>query len=152
MSTAARELFNAVCDAHYGPETPIIITTLDDAVYRDIKNDLSFTIGDVYMALFEQQSSRSRNLSLRILLYIAHVYERIIPNKDVHSDRLLKVPRPHPVVIYTGRDSEKSAMDKDHVILRLSDTFNITSGHNEDLLRRSPLLRGYMDFITWLWK
>ena len=162
---AARELFNAICDAHYGPETPIVITTLDDVLYRGIKNDLSFTVGDVYMALFEQQSSFSRNLPLRILLYIAHVYERIIPNKEVHKDALLKIPRPRPVVLYTGRDSAKNAMDQDRLTLRLSDAFkgdpgpfgslelevpvlNITPGHNEDLLRRSPLLRGYMDFIT----
>ena len=49
---AARELFNAICDAHYGPETPVTLTTLDDALYRGVKNDLSFTVGDVYMALF----------------------------------------------------------------------------------------------------
>jgi hypothetical protein len=162
---AARELFNAISNAHYGPETPVIITTLDDVLYRGIKNDLSFTVGDVYMALFEQQSSFSRNLPLRILLYIAHVYERIIPNREVHKDTLLKIPRPRPVVLYTGRDSGKNAMDNDRLILRLSDAFkgepspfgslelevpvlNITPGHNEALLQRSPLLRGYMDFIT----
>jgi hypothetical protein len=162
---AARELFNAISDAHYGPETPVIITTLDDVLYRGIKNDLSFTVGDVYMALFEQQSSFSRNLPLRILLYIARMYERIIPNKEVHKDTLLKVPRPRPVVLYTGRDSAKSAMDKDRLILRLSDAFkgepspfgslelevpvlDITPGHNEEILQRSPRLRGYMDFIT----
>ena len=162
---AARELFNAICDAHYGPEMPVVITTLDDVLYRGIKNDLSFTVGNVYMALFEQQSSFSRNLPLRILLYIARMYERLIPNKDVHKDTLLKVPRPRPVVLYTGGDRAKNAMDKDCVILRLSDAFkgepspfgslelealvlNITPGHNEALLRRSPRLRGYMDFIT----
>ena len=119
------------------------------------------------MALFEQQSSFSGNLPLRILLYIAHVYEHIIPNKEVHKDTLLKVPRPRPVVLYTGRDSARNAMEDDRVILRLSDAFkgepspfgslelevpvlNITPGHNEELLRRSPRLRGYMDFITWV--
>ena len=162
---AARELFNAICNAHYGPETPVVITTLDDVLYRGIKNDLSFTVGDVYMALFEQQSSFSRNLPLRILLYIARMYERLIPNKELHKDTLLKVPRPRPVVLYTGRDSAKSAMDKDRLVLRLSDAFkgepspfgsleleapvlDITPGHNEDLLQRSPRLRGYMGFIT----
>jgi hypothetical protein len=162
---AARELFNAITGAHYGIETPVIITTLDDVLYRGIKNDLSFTIGDVYMALFEQQSSFNRNIPLRVLLYIAHVYERLIPNKEVHKDKLLKIPRPCPVVLYTGRDSGKSAMESDCVILRLSDAFkgepnplgslelevlvlNITPGHNEELLRRAPRLRGYMDFIT----
>jgi hypothetical protein len=162
---AARELFNAITGTTYGPETPVTMTTLDDVLYRGIKNDLSFTVGDVYMALFEQQSSFNRNLPLRILLYIAHVYERLIPNKEVHKDTLLRIPRPCPVVLYTGRDSARNAMRRDRVTLRLSDAFkgepnpfgslelavlvlNITPGHNEDLLRSSPLLRGYMDFIT----
>jgi hypothetical protein len=103
------------------------------------------------------------------LLYIARVYEHIIPNKEMHKDKLQKVPRPCPVVLYTGRDSGKSAMEQDRVILRLSDAFkgepspfgslelevlvlNITPGHNEELLQRAPRLRGYMDFITQLRK
>jgi hypothetical protein len=119
------------------------------------------------MALFEQQSSFSRNLPLRILLYIARMYERLIPNREVHKDRLLKVPRPCPVVLYTGKDLAKSAMEQDRVILRLSDAFkgepnpfssmelevpvlDITPGHNAELLRRSPRLRGCMAFIMWL--
>jgi hypothetical protein len=141
------------------------MTTLDDVLYRGIKNDVSFTVGDVYMALFEQQSSFSHNIPLRILLYIARGYERLIPNKEVHKDKLLKIPRPCPVVLYTGRDRGKSAMEHDRMTLRLSDAFkgepkefgslelevvvlNITPGHNEELLRCVPRLRGYMDFIT----
>jgi hypothetical protein len=143
------------------------MTTLDDVLYRGIKNDVSFTVGDVYMALFEQQSSFSHNIPLRMLALYCRVYERLIPNKEVHKDKLLQIPRICPVVLYTGRDRGKSAMEQDRVTLRLSDAFkgeanpfgslelevlvlNITPGHNEDLLRRSPLLRGYMDFITHL--
>jgi hypothetical protein len=164
---AVRELFNAIYGTHYGPEVPVIITTLDDVLYRGIKNDVSGIVGDVYMALFEQQSSFNRNLPLWILLYIARVYEHIIPNKEMHKDKLLKIPRPRPVVLYTARDSGKSAMEEDRVTLRLSDAFkgepnpfgflelevlvlNVTPGHNEELLRRSPRLRGYMEFIRQL--
>jgi hypothetical protein len=165
---AARELYNAIYNTDYGPETPITMTTLDDVLYRGIKNDVSFTVAeDTYMALFEQQSSFSRNIPLRILLYIARGYERLIPNREVHKDKLLKIPRPCPVVLYTGRDQGKSAMKQDSETLRLSDAFkgepnplgslelevlvlNIMPGYNEDLLRRSPLLHGYMDFITHL--
>ena len=56
------------------------MTTLDDVLYRGIKNNVSFTVAKgIYMALFEQQSSFSRNIPLRILLYIARGYERFIP-------------------------------------------------------------------------
>jgi hypothetical protein len=87
---AARELYNAIYNTDYGPETPITITTLDDVLYKGIKNDVSFTVADdIYMALFEQQSSFSRNIPLRILLYITRGYERLIPNREVHKDKLL---------------------------------------------------------------
>jgi hypothetical protein len=162
---AARELYNAINGTKYGAETPVTMNTLDDVLYKGIKNDVSFTIGDTYMALFEQQSSFNRNIPLRMLLYIARVYERLIPNKEVHKDALLKIPRPQPVMFYTAKDSGKSAMRRNRIILRLSDSFkgaenafgklelevlvlNITPGYNKQILRRSPLLCGYMAFIT----
>jgi hypothetical protein len=49
----ARELYSALTGARYGADTPVAITTLDDVLYRGIKNDVSFTVGDVYMMLFE---------------------------------------------------------------------------------------------------
>jgi hypothetical protein len=163
---AIRELFNAIYGTYYGPEVPVVITTLDDVLYRGIKNDVSGIVGNIYMGFFEQQSSFNRNLPLRIVLYIARMYEHIIPNKEMHKDKLLKVPRPRPFIFYTGRDSGASAMNEDLVKLRLSDAFmgepqpsfdflelevpvlNITPGHNEAILQRAPRLRGYMDFIT----
>jgi hypothetical protein len=46
------------------------------------------------------------------LLYTARVYERLVPNKEAYKDKLLKIPRPCPVVLYTGRDGGKSAMER----------------------------------------
>jgi hypothetical protein len=162
---AARELHNAINGTNYGPETPVVITTLDDVLYKGIKNDVSFTIGDTYMALFEQQSSFNPNIPLRILLYTARVYERQIPNKEFHKNTLLMISRPQPVMLYICTDSSKSAMKTNRKILRLSDAFkgvpsglgslelevlviNISPGYNKRILQRSPLLRGYVTFIT----
>jgi hypothetical protein len=126
---AARELYNAINGTHYGLEMPVTMSTLDDVLYRGIRNDVSFTVADTYMALFEQQSSFNRNIPLRVLLYIARLYERLIPNKDVHKEALLLIPRPHAVVFYTRTDSGKDAMKQNRVILRLSDAFKgVTSG------------------------
>lgn len=41
---AARNLFNAVEDMHYGPDTPVKITTLENVFYLGKNNDLGFTI------------------------------------------------------------------------------------------------------------
>jgi hypothetical protein len=162
---AARELYNAINGTDYGPETPVTMTTLDDVLCKGIKNDVSFTIDDTYMALFEHQSSFNRNLPLRIFLYIAHVYDRLIPNKELHKDKQFKVPRPYPVVLYTGKNKGKSAMKKNRMIMRLSESFlgkpfsfgvfelevlviNLTPGFNKRMLQRSPLLRGYVTLIN----
>jgi hypothetical protein len=48
------------------------------------------------MALFEQQSSFNLNIPVRMLSYTAIIYERIIPNKELHKDKLVKIPRPQP--------------------------------------------------------
>jgi hypothetical protein len=162
---AARELFNAINGSHYGPETPVIMTTLDDVLYKGIKNDVSFTINGTCMALFEHQSSYNANIPLRILLYTAHVYEREIPNKELHKNTLLKIPRPCPVMFYLCVDASKSEMKTNRKILRLSDAYlgepgasgsvevevlviNISPGFSKRVLRRSPLLQGYVTFIT----
>jgi hypothetical protein len=99
------------------------------------------------------------------LLYAAHVYERMIPNKEFHKNTLVKIPRLQPLMFYICVDSGKSAMKTNRKILRLSDAFkgmpgplgslelevlviNISPGYNKRILQRSPLLRGYVTFIT----
>jgi hypothetical protein len=166
---AARELYNAVYGTRYGPETPVVMTTLDDVLYKGIKNDLSFIIGDIYMAMFEQQSTFNPNIPLRIVLYIAHVYEHIIPNKEMHKSTLLKIPRIQPAMFYLCKDPAKSAMKTNRTIMDLSKSFlgepselsglelnvlvlNISPGFNKRLLQRSPRLRAYVAFFTQLWE
>jgi hypothetical protein len=166
---AARELYNAVYGTRYGPETPVIMTTLDDVLYKGIKNDVSFIIGDIYMAMFEQQSTFNPNIPLRIVLYIAHVYEHIIPNKEMHKSTLLKIPRIQPAMFYLCKDPAKSAMKTNRTILSLSKAFlglpsgldglelnvlvlNISPGYNKRLLQRSPRLCAYVTFFTRLWE
>jgi hypothetical protein len=120
---AARELYNAVYGTRYGPETPVVMTTLDDVLYKGIKNDVSFIIGDIYMAMFEQQSTFNPNIPLRIVLYIAHVYEHIIPNKEMHKSTLLKIPRIQPAMFYLCKDPAKSVMKTNRAIMSLSKAF-----------------------------
>ena len=58
------ELYNAVNDSDYTNPDELEITTIDDALYLGMKNDLSFIIGDE-MSLYEHQSTFSPNLPLR---------------------------------------------------------------------------------------
>jgi hypothetical protein len=162
---AARELYNAINDTHHGPETPVTMTTLENVLYNGVKNDVSFTIDGVSMALFEQQSSFNQNIPLRILIYTARVYERTIPNKELHKDKRVMIPCLQAVMFHIGKDSGKGAMKTNRAIMRLSRSYlgapgrsssldlevlvlNIMRGFNKRILRRSPLLWGYVTFVT----
>ena len=62
----ALEIYNAINDTHYDNPEDVIITTLENAVYLGMKNDVSFIIGSE-LVLFEQQSTNNPNMPLRNL-------------------------------------------------------------------------------------
>jgi hypothetical protein len=103
--------------------------------------------------------------ALRILMYMARIYEKIVETKDVYAKGLIKIPRPEFIVLYNGPD-----IDWDSLELKLSDAFedattistgssmspplelfaivyNINQGHNKNLLQKSETLNGYSIFI-----
>ena len=67
------KLYNAINGTSYENPEMLTITTLDNAIYMTIKNDLSFII-DMRLALYEQQSTVNPNLTLRFLMYITDIY------------------------------------------------------------------------------
>jgi len=157
-----RELYNAIANTNYGEDTPVELNTLEDILIKDLKNDVSFVIDDKFVVLIEHQSTLSENMPLRILLYIARLYERIAKYEDVYRDRLLKIPTPEFIVLYNG---EKKFPDER--IYRLSDAYktsdesvekfgsmeltvrvvNINPNGNAELLGKSSTLAGYSEFI-----
>ena len=155
---SAIELFNALEGTNYGPDTEVRFTTLDDAVYTDLKNDLGFIIGQHFVVLTEHQSSINNNMPLRQLQYIGRTYEKVLDAVALYASLQVKIPTPEFFVIYTG--ARKWEADT----LRLSDSFLgeapensvelvvkiIDMGYNgekdersQEVLRRSEKLRGY---------
>ena len=61
-------LYNAMNGTNYTNPDDIQLTTLDDAVYMNMKNDISFLITEI-MNLWEQQSTFNPNMPMRILIY-----------------------------------------------------------------------------------
>ncbi|GHU28470.1 hypothetical protein FACS1894172_10710 [Spirochaetia bacterium] len=155
-----RRLYNAVTNAHYDKNTPITINTLTDALYMNRLNDISFTIGEEMVIIFEHQSTINENMPLRILLYIARIYEKITEEDTLYRKALIKLPRPRFIVLYNGIESFD-----DHKILKLSDAFleaecfseirielevevyNINYGRNAEMLAKDENLKGYAAFI-----
>jgi hypothetical protein len=154
-----RELYNAIENSSYGEDTDISINTLNNVLFMDRNNDISFTIDNKLVVLLEHQSTINPNMPLRFLLYIARIYEKIIENEAIYRHLLLPIPTPEFIVLYNGKASQP-----DETILRLSDTFiagdvpagleltvrilNVNAGHNRRILSRSHTLKEYAEFIA----
>lgn len=153
----ALQLYNALAGTDYDDPGDLELTTLDDVIYMNVKNDVSFVVGDE-MVLFEHQSTPNPNMPLRGLAYFARLYtaraERMRGN--LYGSRLIRLPTPRYVVLYSG-----AAPRPDREVLRLSDSFsgedpavevvcevvNVNAGHNAGVAEACPALAGYARFV-----
>ena len=111
------DLYNGLNDTNYTNVDDLTVTTLKGGVYMKYKNDASFVFGqDLYM--FEQQSSRNPNMPLRFLHYLSDVYRQMYTNSDLHRSTTLKIPVPHFVTFYNGKQPLEAEST-----LRLSDMY-----------------------------
>jgi hypothetical protein len=78
-----RELYGALSGIPIPASLPITITTLEGVLFKARVNDISFTIGDRLIVLIEHQSTVNENMPLRLLLYVARIYEKLITEKDI---------------------------------------------------------------------
>ena len=159
----ALELYNALTDNCFTLRDGLYFTTLENVLFLDRSNDISFTIGGKLVVCIEHQATPTKNMPLRALIYIARVYEQIIDNKAIYRSNLVTIPTPEFYVLYNG---EKDCPDE--TMLRLSDAFryvnipgaenlpalelivrvlNVNVGHNERILEKSESLRGYAVFV-----
>jgi hypothetical protein len=113
-----RELYCALENVTLPPDTPVIINTLQNVLFMDSINDISFVIGGRLVVLVEHQSSINPNMGLRFLMYIAKIYETMNKNRTLYSTKLMRIPRPEFFVLYNGL-----APFPDELTLKLSDAF-----------------------------
>jgi len=160
-----RELYSAIEGIDVPPDAIVDINTLSDVLFMKQINDLSFTINNRIVVLIEHQSTINENVPLRLLMYIARVYEKIIDREKLYQKRLEKIPSPEFIVLYNGRDK-----CPDHKELRLSDAFkditglklqanttlplelvvqvyNINHGRNPEMLKKCETLESYSFFM-----
>ena len=155
------ELYGGITGQEIAPDAKIEIKTLKNIFTNGVYNDLAFVLDDKLVVLIEHQSTINKNMPLRMLLYIAEIYNRLSKDKDLYSTDIFKIPRPEFIVLYNG---VKDVPDKQ--VLRLSDMFkdveeagdianlelavtvyNINKGRNPEMAKRSPTLDGYETFI-----
>ena len=151
----ALQVYNALNESNYDNPDDVEITTLENVVFINIKNDVSFVLENIF-SLYEHQTTYNPNMPLRSLFYMSDSYERIIANRgaNIYGSKLVKIPTPKCVVFYNGEDEYP-----DKMYLHLSDSFenqnvegdvqikvtmlNINYSHNKKLLDNCEVLRGY---------
>ncbi len=113
------ELYNALENTDYDSGVKLEIQTLEDAIFGKVKNDLAFTIDDSrFVVLIEHQSTENPNMPLRMLSYIARVYEKIVTNHNLYGTKLIRIPFPEFYVLYNGKGQFPEERE-----LRLSDAY-----------------------------
>lgn len=96
-------LYNAVNGTHYTNVEDLEINTLENAVYMNMKNDVSFVF-DFSLNLYEHQSTVNPNMPLRNLFYVSRVLQNLVKDKNLYSSTLVKIPTPRFVVFYNGTE------------------------------------------------
>lgn len=151
-------LYNAVNRSSYTEVDDLEITTLENAVYTNYKNDVSFVFGFELM-LYEHQSTVNPNMPLRDLIYVTNILQGLTTEENLYGSELIRLPSPKFVVFYNGTNFQPTQQ-----ILRLSDAFlqkqelpelelsvtiyNINWGYNQELMAACRLLAEYAQYVN----
>lgn len=85
-------------------EDDLEYVTLTQVMANDSYNDLGFQVGKRYMILTEAQSTWSKNIIVRCVMYLAQTWKEYFSNtkQSVYASKKLEFPEPEFYVIYTG--------------------------------------------------
>ena len=120
---------------------------------------MAFSVGDRRIILSEHQSTVSPNMPVRMLMYIAREYEKLMPVKARYSELPYELAAPSFLVFYNGEEDQPGER-----VLRLSDAFtepcgqngklelevrviNINADKKHELLEKCDTLRQYSRFV-----
>ena len=156
------ELVNAFTDKNFPPETEVLIETLTDVFFMGIQNDLALLVGNTVLFLGEQQSTVNNSMPVRFVSYYGRILEALVARRQTYRPGVLKLARPVFVVLYNGIDpcparsclNLSNSFDKPETQLEM-DSFielqvlvvNIHAPENEELVKKSPYLFGYVEVI-----
>lgn len=156
------ELYNAIKGTDYAPNV-LKMNTVQNPLYRGgFRNDVSFTINDTFVILFEHQSTINPNMGLRCLLYIADIYKQLLQGNidDLYKTTPMSIETPEFYVLYNGKEKypEKDIVKladlfkvKDSKVNNLDLTvtvYNVNHGHNAEIMKRSRTLNEYAAFVN----
>lgn len=150
-------LYNAINNTNYTDPKVLKITTLENAIYMSVKNDVSCMV-DMRLELYEHQSTINPNMPLRDLDYIADTFANFYSDRDVYSNKPLELPNPRFIVFYNGEQLQPAIRT-----YKLSDLYvhkgedpnlelivtqlNINFGYNNEIMEKCKVLKEYMLYV-----
>ena len=146
----ALSLYNAMNNSSYDDPDEIIFNTIDNFIYIGRHNDVSFLIENT-LNVYEHQTTANANIALRMLLYVAKLYEKYAyQNKAVlYSRDVIRLPSPNFIVFYFGKEeqtddrliylSDAMSIKNSNLELRVR-VINVNYGHNQYILNKCPAL------------
>lgn len=120
------ELYNAMNGTNYQNPDDLLVTTLENAIYLSMKNDVSFLLYD-QLTLYEHQSTINPNMPLRNLFYVSSIFSGLTRNQNLFLSRRVRIPEP--------------ALELKTLVL------NINPGFNQELMEKCRTLQEYMAFV-----
>jgi len=151
-------LYNAMNGTNYENEEDLEINTLENAIYMNMKNDVSFVF-DFKLNLYEHQSSVNPNIPIRDLFYVSKVLQNLTQDMNLYGTKKVPIPTPKFIVFYNGHKELPERSE-----YRLSDLFekpveepelelvvtvlNINPGKNEELMEACRTLKEYMLYVA----
>ena len=150
-------LYNALNKTDYTDVNGLEITTLENAVYMNYKNDVSFVF-DFELMLYEHQSTVNPDMPLRDFFYVADTLQKRTYDKDLYGSKLIKIPAPRFVVFYNGvtyqperqtlKLSDAYEKEQETPELELTVTvYNINHGYNEEIMDACRTLKEYTMYV-----
>ena len=97
------DLYNTVNGTDYTDADLIELTTLEDIVYINIRNDISFIFPGT-LNLYEHQSTFNPNMPIRMLFYLNKQISKYIEDNqlDIYGPKQITLPVPKFVCFYNG--------------------------------------------------
>ena len=152
----ALNVYNVLNGTNYDDPELVEINTLEKGISLSIRNDASFIIG-ADLNIYEHQSTYSRNMPLRSLIYFAEIIKSYVVDKDIYGRKIIKIPTPKFVVFYNGAEkrpeveiqklSDAYDHDDDISIELTCIVYNINPDNNNSLKSGSYVLEGYTFFV-----
>ena len=156
-------LYNALHEDPLPVGTKVRKIRVDDVLYMNFCNDISFGIEDKVMVFGEHQSTINENMPLRDLLYIGRALEQIVPVRDRYRKKAVRLPTPEFYTFYNGKEpwsrektlylSDTYARKEEAPMLELCvKVININPEEGHEILDRCGILREYSEFVEILRK